>query len=324
MEENETINDHSSFVTEENISFISNVSPVVVSNDDTLTVSSQKISGKPKSIVWGRYIKQGREVSKGHWNATCNFCGVFWYKGSPATLENHLGNLCVKVPVEVRDFFLESYLAGDTLRTLAKENHVEGGGLKQWVNTHWHTMYDCVLSIINHKVTLEMILNDNPEILNTSVQTILHKRAFFDDLKALAFIFYSVGAKGALRHILLTADNYYEKMGKNRKQRKELMSQMRMYRGRKPPFDMLFDTDDRKPIEDLHDILCNTDFYDDENLEEVQIAEETHNIFTFPAEETLRIEGILNLDASDFTNNLDEEEEWDPEREIDDILDKEY
>ncbi|CAJ0843207.1 14089_t:CDS:2 [Entrophospora sp. SA101] len=108
MEENETINDHSSFVTEENISFISNVSPVVVSNDDTLTVSSQKISGKPKSIVWGRYIKQGREVSKGHWNATCNFCGVFWYKGSPATLENHLGNLCVKVPVEVRDFFLES------------------------------------------------------------------------------------------------------------------------------------------------------------------------------------------------------------------------
>ncbi|CAJ0840294.1 5131_t:CDS:2 [Entrophospora sp. SA101] len=443
MEENETINDHSSFVTEENISFISNVSPVVVSNDDTLTVSSQKISGKPKSIVWGRYIKQGREVSKGHWNATCNFCGVFWYKGSPATLENHLGNLCVKVPVEVRDFFLESYLAGDTLRTLAKENHVEGGGLKQWVNTHWHTMYDCVLSIINHKVTLEMILNDNPEILNTSVQTILHKRAFFDDLKALAFIFCpikmaistlesrncsladcfiglvclgaaikklpendhhtfrqqaiaifnnrfekfdddayvlcfflhpgyddSVGAKGALRHILLTADNYYEKMGKNRKQRKELMSQMRMYRGRKPPFDMLFDTDEspfmwwfsledsfrkgedhicqlanklfsitphaagceriwsrlgcRKPIEDLHDILCNTDFYDDENLEEVQIAEETHNIFTFPAEETLRIEGILNLDASDFTNNLDEEEEWDPEREIDDILDKEY
>ena len=43
MEENETINDHSSFVTEENISFINNVSPVVVSNDDTLTVSSQKL-----------------------------------------------------------------------------------------------------------------------------------------------------------------------------------------------------------------------------------------------------------------------------------------
>jgi hypothetical protein len=108
MEENETMNDHSSFVMEENISFINNVSPVVVSNDDTLTVSFQKkISGKPKSIVWGRYIKQGREISKGHWNATCNFCGEYWYKGSPATLENHLGNLCVKVPVEVRDLFLE-------------------------------------------------------------------------------------------------------------------------------------------------------------------------------------------------------------------------
>ena len=70
MEENVTINDHSSFVTEENISFISNVSSVVVSNNDTLTVSSQKISGKPKSIVWGRYIKQGREISKGHFPCT--------------------------------------------------------------------------------------------------------------------------------------------------------------------------------------------------------------------------------------------------------------
>ncbi|CAH1770865.1 9728_t:CDS:2, partial [Entrophospora sp. SA101] len=49
--------------TEENISFISNVPPIVVSNDDTLTVSSQKIS-------------------------------------LPATLENNFGNLCVKVPVE--------------------------------------------------------------------------------------------------------------------------------------------------------------------------------------------------------------------------------
>nr|CAG8434780.1 10160_t:CDS:1 [Entrophospora candida] len=106
MEENETIiNDHSSLVTEENFSFISNESPIVVSNDDTLTVSSQKISGKPKSIIWGRYIKQGREISKGHWNATCNFCGEFWYKDSPAALENHLGNLYVKVPVEVRVFF---------------------------------------------------------------------------------------------------------------------------------------------------------------------------------------------------------------------------
>lgn len=137
MEENVTINDHSSFVTEENISFISNVSPVVVSNNDTLTVSSQKISGKPKSIVWGRYIKQGREISKGHWNATCNFCGEYWYKGSPATLENHLGNLCVKVPVEVRDLFLERLItkANGTTTRKRKPNQLTQSILPDYIES---------------------------------------------------------------------------------------------------------------------------------------------------------------------------------------------
>jgi len=92
------------------------------------------------------------------------------------------------------------------------------------------------------------------------------------------------------------------------------------------------------------------DFYE-ENLEEEQIIEETHDI---PIEETLRIEELLNLDAPDFTNNLGdiildtnydygenedneelsmevaiedndiEDEEWNPEKEADDILDEEY
>ena len=43
------------------------------------------------------------------------------------------------------------------LKTLSKENHIGGGSLKRWVDTRWHTMYDCVLSIINHKVILEMV-----------------------------------------------------------------------------------------------------------------------------------------------------------------------
>jgi len=105
-----------------------------------------------------------------------------------------------------------------------------------------------------------------------------------------------------------------------------------------------------KTVEKLHDILYDMDFYE-ENLEEEQIIEETHDI---PIEETLRIEELLNLDAPDFTNNLGdiildtnydygenedneelsmevaiedndiEDEEWNPEKEADDILDEEY
>ncbi|CAG8807227.1 18401_t:CDS:1, partial [Dentiscutata erythropus] len=61
---------------------------------------------KPKSIIWETHIKQGKEISKGHWSATCNYCNEFWYKGSPASLEAHLGNSCNKAPPDVRSLFL--------------------------------------------------------------------------------------------------------------------------------------------------------------------------------------------------------------------------
>ena len=73
--------------------------------------SIRKSSGKPKSIVWGTHIKQGDEISKGHWSATCNYCNKFWYKGSPAALEDHLGNSCNKAPLDVRSLFLERLTA---------------------------------------------------------------------------------------------------------------------------------------------------------------------------------------------------------------------
>ncbi len=63
-------------------------------------------SGKPRSIVWGKYITQGRQISNSHWNATCNNCGEFWYKDSLSALEDHLGNLCRKVTPDVQDLFL--------------------------------------------------------------------------------------------------------------------------------------------------------------------------------------------------------------------------
>ncbi|CAG8806920.1 3217_t:CDS:2, partial [Gigaspora margarita] len=36
-------------------------------------------------------IRKSRDqISKDHWSATCNYCNKFWYKGSPAALEDHL------------------------------------------------------------------------------------------------------------------------------------------------------------------------------------------------------------------------------------------
>ncbi|CAG8493242.1 2328_t:CDS:10 [Dentiscutata heterogama] len=290
------------------------------SSVNPIDTSIRKSSGKPKSIVWETHIKQGKEISKGHWSATCNYCNEFWYKGSPASLEAHLGNSCNKAPPDVRSLFLSrlatreldastskkrklnvqsqlsdfcaagilrsldqnqkktlfiNIIIGSTLKTLAEENLIEGGGLKQWVDTH------------------------------------------------------VVWARGTFRRILLAADNFYEKMGKKHKERKMLMSQMRSYRYRTEPFDVPFENNESPTT-------CDDDDYDEEQTtSEVQDVE-------FPEEEALNIEELLNLDAADFTNDLGEivfntnfesseeehgnvqindaesnvdEENWDPEKE---------
>ncbi|CAG8805925.1 36506_t:CDS:1, partial [Gigaspora margarita] len=81
---------------------ISNTSSI-----NSIDMFMQKSNGKPKSIVWGTYIKQRNQISKGHWSAICNYCNEYWYKGSPATLEKHLDNLYNKAPLYVRSLFLD-------------------------------------------------------------------------------------------------------------------------------------------------------------------------------------------------------------------------
>ena len=100
-----------------------------------------------------------------------------------------------------------------------------------------------------------------------------------------------------------------------------------------------------KTVENLNEILYNANLYDDENLEEEFINEVEQNIFLIPEKEMLNIEELLNLYADDFTKDLGDiivdtfdvtdsddnetisiqdnnsvEEDWDPEREADLIL----
>jgi hypothetical protein len=69
-------------------------------------VFSKNLGGKPKSIIWNTYVRQGKEVSKGHYEATCLYCNTFWHKGSPQSIEAHFANECLKVPIEVKRLFL--------------------------------------------------------------------------------------------------------------------------------------------------------------------------------------------------------------------------
>ncbi|CAB4479826.1 unnamed protein product [Rhizophagus irregularis] len=173
--------------------------------------------GRPKSFIWGDHAIQGKKVSEGHYEATCVYCDCFWKKGSPQDLEAHFANDCSKVPADTRQFFLNRLAAkaegnitnlstkkrklndGSTqkkitefhessaLKEEAKACDINGSGLKKWADTRWHTMYDCVDSIARYKVPLENLKRERPEILSTAVLTVLRSRAFFDDVRALAF-----------------------------------------------------------------------------------------------------------------------------------------
>ncbi|CAG8534270.1 2989_t:CDS:2, partial [Scutellospora calospora] len=196
-------------------------------------------------------IDMSIQKSSGKPNATCNYCNEYWYKGSPAALENHLGS---------------------TLKTLAEENLIEGDSLKQWVDTHWHTMYDYVFSIISKIKNMQ---------------------------KLSAFYFAN--------------------------SKKEL-----------PYFSI------NNSAEDLYEALSNMNLSDNNDYNEEQLTSEEVQNVEFLEEEVLKIEELLNLDAADFTNDLDEivfdtnfesfeekninvqindvksnidEENWDPEKE---------
>ncbi|CAG8535687.1 3900_t:CDS:2 [Diversispora eburnea] len=72
--------------------------------------------------------------------------------------------------------------ARQILKNIINEKTIKGGGLKYWIETHWHIMYDCVFSISRHKIPLEIMKQDHMNLLSLPVLTILRSHAFFDDL----------------------------------------------------------------------------------------------------------------------------------------------
>ena len=56
-----------------------------------------------------------------------------------------------------QSFFYIKLLIGSALNKEAKNFQVNRGSLKRWVNTRWHTMFDCVDSIRRHKKVLEKV-----------------------------------------------------------------------------------------------------------------------------------------------------------------------
>ncbi|RHZ83935.1 hypothetical protein Glove_86g229 [Diversispora epigaea] len=68
------------------------------------------------------------------------------------------------------------------------ENMTKGGELKKYIITRWTIAYDCTDSIIRCKNALKQILENEPQLLNLEIISILRKQNFFRNVKDLRTI----------------------------------------------------------------------------------------------------------------------------------------
>ena len=80
-------------------------------SQETELPNEKNSGGRPKSFIWETYAIQGKKVSSGHYEATCRYCKKFWHKGSPQVLEAHFANDCIKVPLEIKQLFINRLAA---------------------------------------------------------------------------------------------------------------------------------------------------------------------------------------------------------------------
>ena len=82
---------------------------IIADNEPTNSFNNEQTSnvkkmGRPTDKVWDYFLK-GNSVSKGHWQATCKFCGFSFKKGCILDMQEHLGIHCDKVTKKVGDYY---------------------------------------------------------------------------------------------------------------------------------------------------------------------------------------------------------------------------
>ncbi len=66
----------------------------------------QKNPGRHSKEVWEHFTK-GDLKSRGHYEATCNWCKTKWSRGAPFNMEAHLASHCSQCPDDIRRKYME-------------------------------------------------------------------------------------------------------------------------------------------------------------------------------------------------------------------------
>src|SRR5271154_4188417 len=76
-------------------------------DNQPISSSSKSNSGRPESLVWNHFYKKMESKSRGHFSATCHYCGKEWSRGKPDILEDHLATECLYCSNNIRNDYLE-------------------------------------------------------------------------------------------------------------------------------------------------------------------------------------------------------------------------
>lgn len=66
----------------------------------------QKVSSKQLKEVWENFTR-GELKSRGHYEATCNWCKAKWNRGEPVKMEAHLASNCSLCSQDIRRKYME-------------------------------------------------------------------------------------------------------------------------------------------------------------------------------------------------------------------------
>ncbi|CAG8755639.1 15630_t:CDS:2, partial [Gigaspora rosea] len=201
---------------------------------------------------------------------------------------------------------------GARLREKANRLNISGRGLKQYVNTRWYAMYDCVNSILNYKEELEnkhienMNDSENPSVWWFSLEDCFPKNEAY--LVQLALKLFSVIPHTArVEHVWSRLELTYYSIEKTSNEVYEILMNENLDVDEKfieITKDSLNDKNDENEIFDEEDNLLinelefsmDKEYNDEENYSEVE-------------------EAISNL-----TQEAQENVNWDPIAEIDKIV----
>ncbi|CAJ0628513.1 399_t:CDS:2 [Entrophospora sp. SA101] len=214
----------------------------------------------PGSSVWNHFTK-GEGKSKGKHTATCLFCNKYYPRGTPNELESHLVTTCIQVPSSLKEHYLR-VISNKDCDSSDKKRKIESNQRKltqyrdssvliperkKKIDAALLRFFICCgvpFSIVESPFFIELTKQlhasyDPPtrktlskQMLNSELATIvvaveneLHKYLNHDKI----------------RELMLFAIELWADMGHGKQTSTRLVSQIHLYREKKPPYDLPYD-----------------------------------------------------------------------------------